>query len=364
VILDWIELRSFRSYAHLEFAPHPGTNLLVGVNGAGKTNLLEAISYLSTLRSLRRAPDQALIAVGADSAILRSGITGPVSAHTIEIEVPAGGRRRVQLDGKRPGRNAELLSRLRCVTFLPDDLEIVKGSAGQRRDLLDDLAAQLRPAAAADRAHFERAVRQRNSLLRTDGPSANEHALAGFEETIARAGARVVVHRRSAAAAMTPYLAAAYAELGQEKVTWSYESTWGEWDADEPTLTAMLRQVLASGRRRDMERRTTTRGPHRDEPHLWLDERDSRTHASQGEQRSLVLALRLASFDVLRATFDEAPVLLLDDVFSELDPQRAAAVVERLPSAQAFLTSARRDDVGAVDGKTWSVESAGKVVPI
>ena len=362
MILDWIELRGFRSYPHLEFQPHQGTNLLVGSNGAGKTNLLEAIAYLSTLRSFRRAPDHALIEVGSEGAIVRAGVVGPVSTHTIEIELSRERRRRVQVDGKRPARNAELRSRLRCVTFLPDDLEIIKGSAGQRRDLLDDVAGQLRPAAGADQADFERALKQRNALLRSDGPLADEHALAGFEAAIAASGARVVKHRREAAHAMAPFLAAAYSELGGESVTWTYSSAWGDWEAHEETLAGLLGDALAAGRRRDMDRRTTGRGPQRDEPQLWIDQRDSRTHASQGEQRSLVLALRLAAFDVLAATFDQHPVLLLGDVFSELDPRRAGAVIDRLPKAQAFLTSARHDDVGSIDGKKWAVDPAGKVL--
>ena len=224
-------------------------------------------------------------------------------------------------------------------------------------------APRARPSAAADQSDFERALKQRNAMLRAEGPLANEDALAGFEVAMARAGARVVVHRREAAEAMAPHLAAAYAELGRESVRWTYASAWGDWQADEQALAGALGGTLAANRRRDMERRTTSRGPQRDEPELWIDRRNSRTHASQGEQRSLVLALRLSAFDVLSATFDQPPVLLLDDVFSELDPRRAAAVVARLPEAQAFLTSARYDDVEAVDGKTWAVEPAGEVRP-
>lgn len=361
--LEWIELSNFRSYPSLELQPDPHTNLLVGPNGAGKTNLLEAIAYLSALRSFRRSPDEALIAVGADDAVVRGGVKGPASTHSLEVLLSRSSRRTVLLDGKRPKRNAELRTRLRCVTFLPDDLELVKGSAGYRRDVLDDLAAQRRPAAAADQADFSRALKQRNALLRQAGPQADEDALAGFEEPLALAGARVVTHRWRAAEAMTPFLQAAYAALGPESVHWAYESTWAAPGASHDDLVEALAEALAVRRRRDMERRLTTVGPQRDEPRVLLDERDSRTHASQGEQRSVVLALRLASFDVLAAEFDDPPVLLLDDVFSELDADRAAAVVGRLPGAQAFLTSARRDDVDGISGTAWDVDAAGKVRP-
>jgi DNA replication and repair protein RecF len=362
VRLDWIELQGFRSYSNLEMRPSPGTNLLVGDNGAGKTNLLEAISYLSRLRSFRRAPDAALIAIGSDDAVVRGAVAGPVSEHTIEIMLSRIERRRVLLDGKRPGRNAELRSRLRCVTFQPDDLELIKDSAGHRRGLLDDLAAQLRPTAAADQSDFDRALRQRNALLRADGLLADENALMSFAATIADSGARVVHHRLMTIQALTPFLQSAYRSLGSNTVRWTYESTWADPEADEATLFEQLLDSLVERRRRDMERRMTTSGPQRDEPRLFLDDRDSRTLASQGEQRSLVLALRLAAFDLLSDEFDDPPVLLLDDVFSELDADRAAAVVARLPGAQAFLTSARHDDVGVIDGAYWQVDAGGKVV--
>lgn len=361
--LNWIELHGFRSYPHLHFEPAPGINLLVGANGAGKTNLLEAVAYLSTLRSFRSAPDEALIATGRDGAVVRGSIQGRVSTHTIEVELSRERRRRVLLDGKRPARHALLRGYLRCVTFLPDDLEIIKGSGARRRSVLDDLAAQLRPAAAADQAEFERALKQRNALLRTDGLLADEHSLAGFEVAMAHAGARVVAHRRGTAEALEPHLQAAYDRLGGDRVRWEYLSSWGSWALSEAELADALGEALAATRRRDMERRLTSRGPQRDEPQLFVGDRNSRTHASQGEQRSLVLAVRLASYDVLTDAFDEPPLLVLDDVFSELDPGRAHAVIDRLPGGQAFLTSARRDDVGAIRGMTWAIDPTGKVVP-
>lgn len=359
--LDWLELVEFRSYSQLSFRPDDELNVLIGENGAGKTNLLEAIGYLSVLSSFRHAPDEALIALGAETAVLRGEVQGSVSRHRIEVLLGRSERRRVQLDGKRPRRNAELRTALRVVTFLPDDLELVKGSAGRRRTFLDDLAAQLHPAATADQGELERALRQRNTLLRQHRRNADPDALAGFEGQIAVAGARVLIHRRAAIAGLGPYLEEAYHAFGSEDVSWVYESRWAPITADEPAAAAALLDALERTRSQDMDRGTTTVGPQRDNPVLRLDERDSRTHASQGEQRSLVLSLRLATFDLISDTFDDRPVIVLDDVFSELDPRRAQAVLGRLPGAQTFVSSARGDDVVPTGGARWLVEATGMV---
>lgn len=361
MLLGWLELENFRSYPRLRIEPDPGVNLLVGENGSGKTNLLESIAYLSTLRSFRRAPEDALLGGAGDEAVIRGGIVGQVSEHVIEVLLSRSQRRRVQVDGKRPRRNSDILGTLRCVTFLPDDLELVKGSAGTRRGVLDELSAQLRPSAAADQADYDRALRQRNALLRHDGHEADLNALAGFEAQLADGGARVFLHRRSAVEAMEEHLQVAYGRLGPETLSWSYDSKWAAGGDEQTGLAASLLAKLESDRREDMDRRVTTAGPHRDEPRLMLNESDSRTHASQGEQRSVVLALRLASFDLLSDRFDEPPVLILDDVFSELDPTRAAAVAERLPGAQAFLTTARNEEVPGLSGTHWEVSEQGIV---
>ncbi len=193
---------------------------------------------------------------------------------------------------------------------------------------------------------------------------ADINALAGFEDAIASTGARVVRHRLATSEAMTPFLQSAYGSFGRDTARWVYDSNWAQSEATQEELSESLAAALASARHRDMERRLTTIGPQRDEPRLFLDDRDARTHASQGEQRSLVLALRLATFDLLADEFDDPPVLLLDDVFSELDARRAAAVIERLPGAQAFLSSARTDDVGRIEGMSWDVDPAGKVTAL
>jgi len=357
VRLEWLELVDFRSYPELSFSPAPGLNVVVGDNGAGKTNLLEAVGYLSSLRSFRNAPEDALIALESDASVIRGEVQGPVSKHRIEVMLHRAERRKVLLDGKRPRRNAELRATLRVVTFLPDDLELVKGSAGRRRAFLDDLAGQLHPAALADQSDLERALRQRNTLLRQQRRNADFNALAGFEGQIAVSGARVVIQRRNAIRDLAPYLQEAYQAFGSDRVSWLYESRWAPESNDEPAVGAALAAGLERVRSQDMDRGVTTVGPHRDNPVLRLDMRDARTHASQGEQRSLVLSLRLATFDLIEDRFDDAPVILFDDVFSELDTTRAGAVLRRLPGAQTFVSSARQDDVAG--GARWRVGGAG-----
>lgn len=360
--LEWLELVDFRSYPQLSFSPDPGLNVVVGDNGAGKTNLLEAVCFLSSLRSFRNAPEDALIALDSDASVIRGEVQGPVSMHRIEVMLSRAERRRVLLDGKRPRRNAELRATLRVVTFLPDDLELVKGSAGRRRGFLDDVAGQLHPSALADQSDLERALRQRNTLLRQQRRNADSNALAGFEGQIAVAGARVVIQRRNAIRDLEPYLHEAYQAFGSDVVSWLYDSRWAPESNDEVEVGAALAAGLERARGQDMDRGVTTVGPHRDNPVLRLDMRDSRTHASQGEQRSLVLSLRLATFDLILDRFDDAPVILFDDVFSELDPTRAAAVLQRLPGAQTFVSSARQDDLAG--GTRWRVEGSGRVIPL
>lgn len=355
--LAWLALRGFRSYAEMEFLPDPEVNVLVGRNGAGKTNLLEAIAYLGWLRSFRHVGDDALVALGSSAAVVRGEVVHATGAHRIEVEVPAQGRRRVLVDGKRPRRHADVLARLRTVTFLPDDLELAKGPSSLRRRLLDDLAAQLWPGAGGEQAEFEKTLRQRNALLRSPGPPPSAAELDSWDGRLADAGTDVYLRRRAAADAVSAPLAEAYRAVagGGPAAVWDYESRWAGHGQDRTDLAARLRAALAQSRQADLDRHVTTVGPHRDHPHLRLGERDARTHASQGEQRSLVLALRLAAYEVLASEGGEAPVLLLDDVFSELDDKRAAAVVERLPGAQVFITSARQEDV-PVQGRRWDVE--------
>ncbi len=336
-------------------------NVLVGNNGTGKTAVLEAIGYLGTMKSFRSVPDGALVREGCTSAVLRGGIGGGVTEMSVEVEIPAEGRRNILVNGKRPRRMRDILASVPVVAFFPDDLDVIKRGPGMRRDYLDDLGARLWPQAGVDLSDYDRALRQRNSLLKQSGRNIDPVTLDVWDERLADAGARVLLHRRAVATELQDHLMHAYGVVGGTgELRWAYRSTWGSEGApDARTLTAALLSALEQRRARDSEIRTTTVGPHRDEPELLLDGRATRSRASQGEQRTVALALRVGAYRLIEGIRGHTPILLLDDVFSEFDIDRAGRVLSLMPGGQIFVTTAREDEV-PVGGRRWSVRD-GKV---
>ncbi|MEX1286740.1 MAG: DNA replication/repair protein RecF [Acidimicrobiia bacterium] len=357
--LVWLELAGVRTYDRLRFEPDAGTNVLVGANAVGKTNLIEAIGYLATLGSFRRAPDEAIVAQGAEAAIIRGEVDHGDRRSLIEVEIPREGRRRAQVNRSRLARSADLADHLRAVVFQPDDLDIAKRSPSHRRDFLDDAAALLWPAAAADRSDYERAVRHRNALLRQMGRRADPTTLEVWNQRVSVAGAGVLARRRDTVAALSGRVETAYSQLAGTEVAVDlhYRSDWvPDLDGTPEEWTARLWAALEAAAETDMDRRVTTVGPHRDDPAWTIDGRDARLRASQGEQRTLVLSLRLAQQAAVRHVAGVSPVLLLDDVFSELDTDRASALAGALPGGQSFITTARDEEV-PLSGRRWRVTS-------
>lgn len=357
--VDWLSLRHFRSYESLDWSPDPDVNLLLGPNGAGKTNVLEAVSYLASLKSFRSAPDSALIQDERDSAVLRAGITSEERNRLIEVELPRQGSRRTQLDKTRLRRTSDLLGAIRVIAFLPEDLDLVKRGPAYRRDLLDDIATQLWPASHLDQAEFDRALRQRNAFLKTG--ERDDMTLSVWDSRLSQAAGRVVARRQRVMETLEPYLEAAYREISNEEeiAGFTYTTSWGDGSLG-PNSAAGYGEVIAvsleAAHRLDYERRMTTVGPHRDEPGFAIGGHGTRTHGSQGEQRTMALAVKLAAHRAVAESVNESPVLLLDDVFSELDPHRSASLAEALPiETQTIITSARPEDV-PVTGKVWTVE--------
>lgn len=329
-------LTDFRCYADAHLPLAGGLTVIEGDNGQGKSSLLEAVAYLATLRSFRRVPTDALIRHGATSAVVRAEGTREGRALLIEAELTTTGRNRIQVNRQRLRRTRDLVDVLRVSVFSPDDLELVKGGPALRRDLLDETLAALSPADHQLRADLERVVRQRNTLLRqARGSLTGEIAttLDVWDGQLATLGDALARRRRDVLAQLDPLLSEAYADIAgtPAAVQLTYDPSWA---ADG------LAVALASGRAEDVRRQVTLVGPHRDDVGLVLAGLPARTHASQGEQRSLALGLRLAAHRLVGQAWGTSPVLLLDDVFSELDARRADALVGSLPAGQALLTTA------------------------
>lgn len=353
--LSWLELTDTRCYKTVRFDPVGGVNVLVGDNGTGKTTILEAIAYLGLLKSFRGTPDEAIVRNGSEGAVIRGEFAVPTGTIRVEVEIPRHGRRRILVNGKRPKRNSDVTAQIPVVAFQPDDLDLVKRGPSMRRGYLDDLAAQLWPQAGADQQEYERAVRQRNTLLRQEGRGADPVTLDVWDERVAIAGAALFDHRRRVLKTLDPALGEAYGLIGEKGVlTWEYRASWGA-SVDGGGGADRLREVLRERRLQDGDRRTTSAGPHRDDPALLIDGRAARTMASQGEQRTVALALRVAAYRVLSRHRSSTPVLLLDDVFSELDPVHARGVETLFDEGQVLVTTAREDEVPAT-GRRWAVD--------
>jgi DNA replication and repair protein RecF len=332
-------LSDFRSYREADVELAEGVTAILGSNGQGKTNLLEALGYLATLDSFRGAPAEALIRAGATTSVIRAECASEARALLIEAELAPGGRGRVYVNKQRLQRSRDLLGVLRVSVFSPDDLDLVKGGPSGRRRYLDDTLVSLHPRYDQLRSDVERVLRQRNTLLKqcAGGSRLDESAaftLDVWDTKLAEAGEALAHARRDLVERLAPSLRDAYSAVaGLEKAT--IEAVY-----DAPWLDEGLAVALARSRRDELRRGVTLVGPHRDELELRIAGLPSRTHASQGEQRSLALALRLAAHDVVTIDTQTPPVLLLDDVFSELDPERSDALLQHLPPGQTLLTSA------------------------
>jgi DNA replication and repair protein RecF len=299
--------------------------------------VLEALAYLGTQRSFRGAGREVMVRTGCASAFVRAELEHDGHPVLAEAELAAQGRSRVQVNRQRSVGRRELADAVPVTVFSPGDLEVVQGSPVRRRTLLDDALALVDAPAAARADELERILRQRAALLRqAHGRATPEVAtsLDVWDERLAVAGEAVVAARRNLLAALEPHVAMAYAALAGDTdgapVALAYRCSWD----------GSLADAVAAARSDDLRRAATTVGPHRDDLALGLGGRDARDQASQGEQRSLALALRLAVHALVTDERGAAPILLLDDVFSELDPARCRALVHELPAGQTLISTA------------------------
>jgi DNA replication and repair protein RecF len=352
VQLRHLWLTDFRNYHQAEVELAPGVTAFVGSNGMGKSNVLEAVGYLATLSSFRRVPIEALVRRGTSTATVRASVDRDGRELLIEAELAPKGRNRIQVNRQRLQRSRDLLGALRVSIFAPDDLALVKEGPAERRRYLDDALVAAHPRLDGLRTEVDRVIRQRNALLRQCGGRLGDDALTldVWDAKLAAAGDELVRERLGLLEELHEPLVEAYQQLAGESATieLAYRSSW---------LDAGLGPALAAGRDDDVRRGVSLIGPHRDELELMIDELPARTHASQGEQRSLALALRLAAHRVVGRLAGTTPVLLLDDVFSELDPDRSRALLAALTGAQTLLTTAGNLPVGFVPERVVQVES-------
>jgi len=338
LVLTQLSMTDFRLFADAMFEPATeGTTVLSGPNGSGKTTVLEAVAFLGSQRSFRGAPRDAMVRGGCERGYVRGELNDAGRKVTVETELTRGpGESRAQVNRQR-ARRADLAAAVPVTVFSPEDLAVVQGGPAARRGLLDDALASLDRRAATALEDTDRALRQRGALLRQAGGRSTteiEATLDVWDERLAKAVTVLVEARRDLLEELAPLTADAYGALanisGVVNVRLKYEQSWeGPFDV-----------ALAERRREDLRRGATTAGPHRDDMAVELEGRDSRVQASQGEQRCLALALRLGVHHLLTKRLGRPPILLLDDVFSELDPDRSRALVRELPPGQSLLSTA------------------------
>ncbi|MFE3602150.1 DNA replication/repair protein RecF [Streptomyces sp. NPDC059142] len=377
-----LSLADFRSYARVEVPLDPGVTAFVGANGQGKTNLVEAVGYLATLGSHRVSSDAPLVRMGAERAVIRAAVTQGERSQLVELELNPGRANRARINRSSQVKPRDVVGIVRTVLFAPEDLALVKGDPGERRRFLDELITARSPRMAGVRSDYDRVLRQRNTLLKS-AAMARRHGGRGmdlstldvWDQHLARAGAELLAQRVDLIATLQPLADKAYEQLapGGGPVALEYRSSAGGPGGDETAagapgpgepaagssrdeLYAHLLAALAEVRKQEIERGVTLVGPHRDDLVLKLGRLPAKGYASHGESWSYALALRLASYDLLRAEGNE-PVLVLDDVFAELDARRRERLAELVaPGEQVLVTAAVDDDVpGVLAGARFAV---------
>ncbi|HEV8246338.1 MAG TPA: DNA replication and repair protein RecF [Polyangiaceae bacterium] len=330
-----LSIRSLRNIALIEIEPAPGLNVIVGDNGQGKTSLLEAIYLVATTRSFRSERLVTLLRMGDERALVRATIQEDGYAREQRVTLSKKGRS-VELDGKRPVALSAYATRTPVVVFHPADLELVSGAEAGRRRLLDRLVLFLDPPGAEARARYGLALQSRQRVLEERGATARE--LTAFEAVMAEAGARLCRARRVVAEALGSALADSFSRIAASQLRLRvHYRAGGSEDAEAFRLALFERRIM------DTRRRRATFGPQRDELELELEGRPARHHASQGQQRLLALSLKLSELECIRLARRAQPVLLLDDVSSELDPSRTGAVYDFVQgsASQIFVTTTR-----------------------
>ena len=391
-----LSVSNFRSYESAELPLSPGITTLVGLNGQGKTNLVEALGYLATLSSHRVANDQPLVRFGASQAVIRGVVVRDGRETLVELELTPGRANRARLGRSPMQRPREVLGTLRTVLFAPEDLALVKGDPSERRRFLDELLVARQPRWAGVRSDYDKVLRQRNALLKSAAPvlrrgtryrprpaeeagddarAAALHTLDIWNDHLATVGSQLLYARLRLLRDLGPYLSKAYDEVsaGQSDARVSYKSSLREEVAasiaagEVPEAEELRAQILAAleeARPREVERGVSLVGPHRDDVVLTLGELPAKGYASHGESWSFALGLKLAAYQLLRHDLGEDPVLILDDVFAELDSGRRERLATMIADCeQVLITAAVDEDVpSSLAGQEYAVR-LGEVAP-
>ena len=386
-----LTVADFRSYISAELPLEPGVTTLVGLNGQGKTNLVEALGYLATLSSHRVATDAPLVRFGATQAVVRGAVVRDGRETMVELEITPGRANRARLNRSPLSRPRDVLGTLRTVLFAPEDLALVKGDPGERRRFLDELLVARQPRWSGVRSDYDKILKQRGALLKSAAPvlrrggrrgarSASEgsdvvaerdsalHTLDVWDSHLAQVGSQLLYARLRLLRDLAPYLGKAYDEVsaGQSDAKVSYKSSLREETAvriaagEVPEAEELRTEILASlaeVRGQEVERGVCLVGPHRDDVVLTLGELPAKGYASHGESWSFALGLKLAAYQLLRHDLGDDPVLVLDDVFAELDTGRRERLAAMIADCeQVIITAAVPEDVPSeLVGRTYAV---------
>ena len=341
--VDRVRLEGFRNYDRLEAAFSPGVNVIYGENAQGKTNLLEAVAYLSTASSHRARYDRELIQMGRESAEIEAAVFSRERAFRLEARLRRGTRRQLFSNGVRLKSAGELSGILHTVLFCPEDLSLIRAGAAERRRFLDEAICQLRPRYAAALSEYRRLHEHKTRILRdwAEKPALLD-TLDEFSQAMARAGAVVIHYRAHFVRRLRETAPAIHADFsgGRERLDLRYATVSAVTDPEAPAreILPQLLEHMAAHRQAELDARQCLSGPHKDDLTVELDGTDAKTYASQGQTRTAALSLKLGCREIFFHDAGEWPVLLLDDVLSELDRRRQEFVLNRIGGGQVFIT--------------------------
>jgi DNA replication and repair protein RecF len=366
VYLTDLALKNFRSHQELEASFGRGVSVILAGNGKGKTNLVEAVGYLATLSSPRTAWNRVLVRSGADSATIRARVARQSRAAVVGIEIYPGRASKARL-GEAKVKPTAILGVVRAVMFTPEDLSMVRGQPLSRRQYLDDVMIQMRPSMAADLVAYEKIIQQRTALLkRLRTGEDNQTSLEVWDDQVAEVGGRIIAGRLAIVEQVNQLVAETYAALAQGTPTkLTYQTSVEIGNGTEPEeIEEALCQAMRSNREEEIARGMSLYGPHREDLELSIADLPAKGYASHGEAWSLALALKIGAFYLLKEVCQDDPILILDDVFAELDEHRRQALARVVSGTeQVLVTGAVEHDIPSeLAGKRYAMKD-GKIVP-